>query len=271
MRCNKNFPAKPQTLTVIRLLPLLVGWICLPGPAAGQDAAAAPPAAVITAITFAAEPGKLYVPLLEVAQFMGWNALCDWKTKKLMLNGIAVSKEERRRLADGTELVSDDGLGKGLAEVIADPSGQSVIVRAGKQFTLMRMAKRVEISLSAQQLTAWEGARPVLHTKISTGRYGRTPAGEFTAGPYKARRHYSRLYNRAPMPWSVQINGHIFIHGFSSVPNYPASRGCVRMPLTGANPARLFYEWVDPGTPVRILPVVKATPAGKSKKRVTGR
>jgi hypothetical protein len=60
----------------------------------------------------------------------------------------------------------------------------------------------------------------------------------------------------------VQVNGHVFIHGFTSVPGYPASHGCVRVPLTGGNPARFFYEWVDAGTPVEILPVKpKARPA----------
>jgi lipoprotein-anchoring transpeptidase ErfK/SrfK len=55
------------------------------------------------------------------------------------------------------------------------------------------------------------------------------------------------------MPWSVQINGHIFIHGFSSVPAYPASHGCIRVPLTGPNPARCFYEWIHRGTPVAVI------------------
>ena len=50
----------------------------------------------------------------------------------------------------------------------------------------------------------------------------------------------------------VQINGNVFIHGFSSVPNYPASHGCIRMPLTNGNPAKFFYEWVQSGTPVSV-------------------
>lgn len=112
--------------------------------------------------------------------------------------------------------------------------------------------KRVEINLTEQKLRAYEGNRLVMQTHISSGRGGATPTGSFTAGPYKAQNHYSSLYHGAHMPWSVQVNGHIFIHGFSSVPNYPASHGCIRVPITGTNPARRFYNWVDVGTPIRI-------------------
>ncbi len=55
------------------------------------------------------------------------------------------------------------------------------------------------------------------------------------------------------MPYSVQISGNYVIHGFNSVPNRSASHGCIRLPLTVANPARMFYEWVSPGTPVTIM------------------
>jgi lipoprotein-anchoring transpeptidase ErfK/SrfK len=54
------------------------------------------------------------------------------------------------------------------------------------------------------------------------------------------------------MPWSVQVRGNIFIHGFTVVPDYPASHGCIRMPLTGSNPAKKFFHWVEPGTPIKI-------------------
>jgi lipoprotein-anchoring transpeptidase ErfK/SrfK len=65
--------------------------------------------------------------------------------------------------------------------------------------------------------------------------------------------HYSRLYHHAPMPYSVHVYGNVFIHGFSYVPPWPASHGCIRMPLDGNNPAKRFYEWVDPGTPIDIV------------------
>jgi len=113
-------------------------------------------------------------------------------------------------------------------------------------------AKRVIVDKTAQELIAYEGDKIFLRTRVSTGRMGRrTPSGKFTAG-FKARIHYSRLYDNAPMPFSVQVNGNYFIHGFSSVPDRPASHGCIRVPLTGDNPARRFFEWVEPGTPIEI-------------------
>lgn len=111
--------------------------------------------------------------------------------------------------------------------------------------------KRVEINLTDQKLRAYEGNRLVMQTRISSGRNGATPTGRFSAG-WKHADHYSSLFNNAPMPWSVQVNGNIFVHGFTSVPNYPASHGCIRVPITGNNPAKRFFNWVDPGTPIRI-------------------
>ena len=113
-----------------------------------------------------------------------------------------------------------------------------------------RGPKRVVVDKSRQVLRAYEGDRVVLQTRISSGRRGReTPNGRFHAQS-KALMHYSRLYDNAPMPYSVQFAGNYFIHGFSSVPNYPASHGCIRVPLDSA---REFYNWVDYGTPVNIV------------------
>lgn len=115
-------------------------------------------------------------------------------------------------------------------------------------------AKRVEIDKTNQVLRAFEGDRLVFQSRISTGR-GRksTPNGTYTAGD-KFPMHYSRLYERAPMPYSVQVSGNIFIHGFKYVPGHPASHGCIRLPLEegDGNPAKQFYEWVETGTPIEI-------------------
>jgi len=112
--------------------------------------------------------------------------------------------------------------------------------------------KRVEINLTEQKLRAYEGNRLVMQTRISSGRNRGTPTGNFKAGAYKAENHYSSLYHNAHMPWSVQVHGNIFVHGFAEVPDYPASRGCIRVPITGNNPAKRFYNWVETGTPIRI-------------------
>lgn len=114
-------------------------------------------------------------------------------------------------------------------------------------------AKRVEIDKTVQLLRAYEDDKLVFQTNVSTGKWDRaTPNGQFAAKS-KQRMHYSKLYKNAPMPYSVEVVGNVFIHGFSSVPKRPASHGCIRVPLTGANPAKQFFDWVEIGTPIEIL------------------
>ena len=90
--------------------------------------------------------------------------------------------------------------------------------------------KRVVIDKTNQVLSAYEGERLFMQSRVSTGKAGRrTPAGNFKA-QMKLRMHYSSLYSNAPMPWSVQVKGHYFIHGYTFVPERPASHGCERRP-----------------------------------------
>jgi len=113
-------------------------------------------------------------------------------------------------------------------------------------------AKRVEIDKTHQVLRAYEGDRLILQSRVSTGKGNSTPNGSFHVEG-KERMHYSKLFKNASMPFSVQVSGHYFIHGFGSVPNRPASHGCIRLPLTNGNPAKVFFEWVEIGTPVEIM------------------
>jgi hypothetical protein len=219
--------------------------------------AAAP---VIEAVSFAIEPGRLYVPAEQVGKRLRWR-LNRSQEGLSALNGIAVNLGDTRVL-NGSVWLPVDRLPLFGATVTPDVlTGQFTVTSGRRSFLAVSGSKKVEIDLSRQRLYAWQGGLLVLETKISSGRNGATPPGNYTAGPYKSRMHYSSRYHNAPMPWSVQVNGHIFIHGFSSVPDYPASHGCIRVPLSDFNPARLFYEWVDTGTPVRIARSLVEAPA----------
>jgi len=112
--------------------------------------------------------------------------------------------------------------------------------------------KHVEIDKTTQTLTAYEGDQVVLVSRVSTGRSGRsTPTGLFHAGA-KYLMHYSSRYHHAPMPSACRCPTIVSFHGYRDVPLWPASHGCIRMPLSEENPARSFYEWAETGMPIRI-------------------
>jgi len=115
------------------------------------------------------------------------------------------------------------------------------------------ITKRVLIDKTTQTLTAFEGDQLFLKTNVSTGKWdGSTPNGQFKAEA-KFRMHYSKKYHGAAMPFSIWVKNNCFIHGFKSVPPYPASHGCIRMPLSKDNPARKLFEWMEVGTPIEIV------------------
>lgn len=208
----------------------------------------------VKALTFASDPAKFYLPAVEIEALLHWKFRRDEKSGQVFFNDRSIPHTAVRKLLNGAEIISIGDLEGAGATVFREPDGRSWRVSSnGYECVVAPGEKRVEVNLASQKLTAWQGERLVLESRISSGRGGTTPAGEFRAGPYKARMHYSSRYDNAPMPWSVQINGHIFIHGFRHVPDYPASHGCIRLPLTEGNPAKFFYEWIDHGTPVRVL------------------
>ena len=210
-------------------------------------------AEAIEAIVFAAEPTRLFITVDEATSALRWPVLRDDEGKVFQINDLALRAGALRQLTNGAELVSTDILAEaGAAVSQLDENGRLRVGGPFRGFTLAVSPQRVEISLARQQLRGWQGDRLVIQTRISSGRNGRTPAGDFRAGPYRAVMHRSSRYHNAPMPWSVQIHGHIFVHGFSSVPTYPASHGCIRLPLDEGNPARFFHDWVLTGTPVTV-------------------
>ena len=220
-------------------------------------------------ISFADDPYMLFVPIEEIASALRWEMQLDQESGQISLNGHLLDAAHLRKLTDGTLLVPLDELQRAGATITWSNDGMQALVASDHTKIPIPFAnKRVEVDLANQRLRAYQGARLVLDSSISTGREGKkTPAGEFKAGPVKSRMHRSRLYHNAPMPWSVQVHENIFIHGFRKVPRRPSSHGCIRLPLTGANPAKWFYNWIDLGTPVSIKghwPAAASVPAEES-------
>jgi hypothetical protein len=210
------------------------------------------PSEELDGISFAEDPHMLFVPVEEISLALRWEMQFD--QERISLNGHLLDAAHLRKLTNGTLLVPLDELQRAGATITWSDDGMQALVASDHTKIAISFAnKRVEVDLANQRLRAYQGARLILDSAISSGREGKkTPSGEFTAGPVKSRMHRSRLYHNAPMPWSVQVHENIFIHGFRKVPRRPASHGCIRLPLTGANPAKWFYNWIDLGTPISV-------------------
>src|SRR2546430_8199744 len=183
-------------------------------------------------ISFADDPHMLFVPIEEIARTLGWETHFD--QEEVSLNGHLLDAAHLRKLTDGTLLVPLDELQRAGATITWSNDGMQALVASDHTKIPIPFAnKRVEVDLGNQRLRAYQGARLVLDSSISTGREGKkTPAGGFKAGPVKTRMHRSRLYHNAPMPWRVQVHQNIFIHGFPKVPRRPSPHGCIRLPVT---------------------------------------
>ncbi len=96
------------------------------------------------------------------------------------------------------------------------------------------------VSLKAQRAYVYRNGVRIGASTVSTGMKGhRTPTGIFTI-LQKKKDHRSNLYNDAPMPFMQRLTWDgIALHA-GGLPGYPASHGCVRLPLAFAT--RLYDE-----------------------------
>lgn len=202
-------------------------------------------------ITFSGAPGTVYLPVKEVGFALGLSMRSEGK--KFYMEDKLV--DVKMTLLDGTRLLPVRDFSAWGLSVSHDPATNEIkmVTADDREFLVTVGEKRIEISKGHQLLRAYQGTRIVAETRVSTGRKGyTTPSGRYTAGPEKSRMRYSRKYNNSPMPYSIQIIGGYFMHGYTSVPKYPASHGCIRLPMWGANPAKWLWSWTDLGTPITI-------------------
>ena len=90
---------------------------------------------------------------------------------------------------------------------------------------------KVVIDRLTQMAYVYRGEKLVGATTVSTATRGRiTPLGYWSV--LEKRKFYrSKKYNNAPMPFMQRIDTYgIAFHGGNN-PGYPASHGCIRMPL----------------------------------------
>lgn len=113
--------------------------------------------------------------------------------------------------------------------------------------------RRIEIDLSEQTLTAWQGDVVVMHTKVSTGR----PETPTVLGRYQIRTKLPSQRMRGPgydlpnVPSVMYFYAGYAIHGAYWHNNFGQvmSHGCVNMRL---DEAEALYEWASIGTEVFV-------------------
>ena len=93
---------------------------------------------------------------------------------------------------------------------------------------------RILVSLALQRVYVYRGDSLIALSPISSGAAGfDTPVGEFTILEKDAD-HRSNIYSNAPMPFMLRLTWDgIAIHAGRN-PGYPASHGCVRVPIAFA-------------------------------------
>jgi hypothetical protein len=107
----------------------------------------------------------------------------------------------------------------------------------------------IVVSLPEQLVHVYRNGVTIGVSTCSTGKPGnRTPTGVFTI-LQKHEDHYSSTYNNAPMPNMQRLTWQgVALHA-GNLPGYPASHGCVRLPI---NFSELLFSVTQLGTPVII-------------------
>ena len=105
------------------------------------------------------------------------------------------------------------------------------------------------VSIPEQRVFVYRNSIRVASSTCSTGRPGHaTPAGVFTI-LQKDQNHHSSTYNDAPMPNMNRLTwSGVALHA-GQLPGYPASHGCVRLPLEFS---AMLFSITRIGTPVII-------------------
>jgi hypothetical protein len=109
--------------------------------------------------------------------------------------------------------------------------------------------ERVVISITDQLAYLYRGDTLMAVATISTGKDEKpSPTGIFSVLDKKPF-YRSKKYDNAPMPWMQRIDQYgIALHGGFN-PGYPASHGCIRLPVAFA---KKLYSVTGIGTPVYI-------------------
>ncbi|MEO6840709.1 MAG: L,D-transpeptidase family protein [Bradyrhizobium sp.] len=169
--------------------------------------------------------------------------------------------------AEAAVFWSDDDAGYSRPAPAAPQHVQRTRRRASKQLeTSAKEAAKpqgpliISISISRQNLRVYDANGFFAETPISTGMAGHlTPMGAFSV-IQKQKLHHSNIYSGAPMPFMQRITWSGIAMHAGVLPGYPASHGCIRMPMAFAVK---MYGWTRMGARVVVTPG-EMTPASFS-------
>lgn len=107
-----------------------------------------------------------------------------------------------------------------------------------------RKGRYLEADLSRQVVVLARNGKVyrIVHTSSGTSA---TPTVQGTFNFYS----HTPGYNAKSMYYSIYFYGGYAIHGFDPVPPYPASHGCLRIPIPNAV---AVYNWVPNGAPITV-------------------
>ena len=109
----------------------------------------------------------------------------------------------------------------------------------------------ISISVAQQKLRLYDANGLYAESPISTGMPGHpTPMGVFSI-IQKQKFHKSNIYSGAPMPFMQRITWSGVAMHAGVLPGYPASHGCIRMPMAFAVK---MYGWTRMGARVIVTP-----------------
>lgn len=192
---------------------------------------------------FSAKPGRLWqVAILTAAGAIGTTSQADaafyyWTDYS---DGSYYARQERhpeiprqKPQKHGTSSKKKEAVAE--KEAGTKPQGPLVIV----------------VSINRQKVTIYDSNGLFAESPVSTGMKGHsTPMGVFSV-IQKHKFHHSNIYSGAPMPYMQRITWSGVAMHAGVLPGYPASHGCIRMPMAFAVK---MWNWTRMGARVIVSP-----------------
>jgi lipoprotein-anchoring transpeptidase ErfK/SrfK len=156
-------------------------------------------------------------------------------------------------VADQAAQLASTSAPAAITDQVAQPVSAAQVDQAALAAAAPVAGRWIDINLSKQRLTAYQGRTAVFSGLVSTGVAGRrTPTGRFAVRTkIPSQRMTGPGYNLPGVPYVMYFAGANAIHGAYWHNNFgrPMSHGCVNMRIPEA---KWLYNWARIGTPVSV-------------------